>query len=256
MSRVVVFDSGFGSLSIISAIQKVAKSEIIYFADQKHFPYGSKSVPELNKIIIDSISNLKRKFNPDLIVVASNTPSLLLRKIFKNDNSLVGVLPPLRQAQKITKTKSIAILATNSVVKSGSLRSYIKQNLTNDVQVVKIDASELISLVECGLFIYNESFCIEKIKLLLEKKIQTKRIDVITLSSTHLPFLLPILVKIFPDVKFLDPASIVAYAIKNNKLFSSSKKNSLKIFTSGNADKFQSFLHSIGIRNTVKRITF
>ena len=70
-----VFDSGLGSLSIIKALQKTCKMEIIYFADQKNFPYGEKSKRNLTKIIRNSIQILSDKFNPDLIVVGSNTPS-------------------------------------------------------------------------------------------------------------------------------------------------------------------------------------
>ncbi len=77
LAKIVVFDSGFGSLSIIRAIQKMTKSEIIYFADQKNFPYGKKTKSLLYGIITQTIDLLKNKFNPDLIVIGSNTPTLL-----------------------------------------------------------------------------------------------------------------------------------------------------------------------------------
>ena len=80
MPRITIFDSGFGSLSIIKPIQKKIKSEIIYFADQKNFPYGTKSVSELDKIIKSTIVRLEKKFKPDIIIIGSNTPSLLLKK--------------------------------------------------------------------------------------------------------------------------------------------------------------------------------
>ena len=51
MARVAVFDSGLGSLSIIKEIQKISKTEIIYFGDQENFPYGEKSKKKLEKII-------------------------------------------------------------------------------------------------------------------------------------------------------------------------------------------------------------
>ncbi|MGB6464156.1 MAG: glutamate racemase, partial [Nitrosotalea sp.] len=72
MSRIVVFDSGLGSLSIIKPIQKKIKTEIIYFADQNNFPYGTKSTSELRKIIKSTIRKLEENFEPDLIVIASN----------------------------------------------------------------------------------------------------------------------------------------------------------------------------------------
>jgi len=58
MARIAVFDSGLGSLSIIKSIQKVCKIEIIYFADQKNFPYGKKTRKQLEQIIKKSIELL------------------------------------------------------------------------------------------------------------------------------------------------------------------------------------------------------
>ena len=50
--KIVIFDSGLGSLSIIQPIQRIRKSNIVYFADKKNFPYGKKSVIELKKITV------------------------------------------------------------------------------------------------------------------------------------------------------------------------------------------------------------
>ena len=125
MARIVVFDSGLGSLSIIKAIQKITKSEIIYFADQQNFPYGEKSQAQLSKMIQNSIKLLQEKFSPDIIVVASNTPSLMLDVTTKK---IVDVKPPLKDARKQSKTKQIGILATNSAINSTGLTKYIKKN--------------------------------------------------------------------------------------------------------------------------------
>ena len=86
MAKIVVFDSGLGSLSIIKAIQKISKSEIIYFADQENFPYGQKSQAQLSKIIKNSIKLLDKEFSPNLLVIASNTPSLMLNLTSKKNN--------------------------------------------------------------------------------------------------------------------------------------------------------------------------
>ena len=65
--KIVVFDSGFGSISIIREIHQIFKGELIYFADQKNFPYGEKSKPRLEKIIKDTINLLEEQFSPDLL---------------------------------------------------------------------------------------------------------------------------------------------------------------------------------------------
>ncbi len=89
-------------MSIILAIQKISKSKIIYFADQENFHYGEKSHAQLSNIIQKSIKILHEKFNPDIIVIASNTPGVTLNLATKN---IIDVKPPLKNVQKKSKTK-------------------------------------------------------------------------------------------------------------------------------------------------------
>lgn len=252
MARIAVFDSGFGSLSIIKPIQKKIKSEIIYFADQKNFPYGTKSISELKKIMESTIIRLKKNFKPDLIVIGSNTPSLLLKNLIKSQ--IIGVYPPLRDAVNKTKSNSIAILATRSVIESNILKNFIKRNVPKNIKVNPINISLLVDLVESGKFIYDKKFCKKKIEKVLLKPIITNNVDVVTLSSTHLPFLLPILKQVFPNIIFLDPAGLVVDQIVKKLKTKKSKRNSIEIFTSGNIKLFQKRLRQIGIVNTVKQL--
>ena len=248
--KIVVFDSGFGSLSVINEIQKKVKSDIVYFADQKNFPYGKKSKKQLLEIINQSLDTISKRFNPDLIVLASNTPSLLLRD--KLPKGIIDVLPPLENISKSKQSHNIAILATESVVKSSELDDYIKETIkSRKHSIVKINSSGLVKLVETGKFIDKSEYCSTMIQKILKKKFQQHKIDVATLSSTHLPFLLPFLKDAFPNVRFLDPAVIVAQKISRRNIVTKSPKNKLQIFTTGDAQKFQSKLKKIGIRNKV-----
>lgn len=247
MPKIAVFDSGLGSLSVIRPIQKKIKSEIIYFADQKNYPYGTKSSRKLSSIIKSTISKLEEKFSPDVIVVGSNTPSLLLG--IKTRRKIVGVLPPLREASKKTKTGSIGILATRSVIKSKTLQQYIRKNVPKNIQVTKINASLLVDLVESGKFISEKRLTVKTVKKVLYN-ISKNKIDTVTLSSTHLPFLLPVLQQVFPNVLFLDPADCIATRIAG-KISNKKSRSSLRIYASGNVRDFQAKLYKIGIKNKV-----
>jgi len=252
VAKIAVFDSGLGSLSIIKAIQKISKSEIIYFADQENYPYGAKSQAQLSRIIHQSINLLQEKFVPDLIVVASNTPSLMLKLTTK---TILDVKPPLQETKKKSKTKQIGILATNSAIRSRGLTKHIKQNnFSEKYNIFKINGSELVELVESGKFISNKKYCQKIIRKVLEQKLSQNNIDTITLSSTHLPFLKSLLQKQFPKINFIDPADLIAtkilLKIKNNQ----PKKNSLEIFTNGDTKKFQRKLNKIGIKNKVNSL--
>ena len=249
MARIIVFDSGFGSLSVIKPIQHTIKSDLIYYADQKNFPYGRKSKSQLTKIITNRIKFLEEKFKPDLIVVGSNTPSLLVKI---NKKNVVKVLPPIKIAAKISVTGNIAILTTLAAVKSKKLSEFIKKNrLPKRINIKKINASRLIQLVESAKFIDNQNLCNRVVRKTLSEQFSKYNIDVATLSSTHLPFLLPFLKKQFPNVTFLDPAQEIANKVRKIIGKKSSKRNSMKIFTSSNPKKFQNHLWKMGIKKKV-----
>ena len=178
MIRIAVFDSGLGSLSIIRAMQKIFKAEIIYFADSQNYPYGIKSHAQLKKIMEKNISLLQKQFSPSFIVVASNTPSLMLNLATKK---IVDVKPPLDYAKKISKTKHIAILATESAINSKGLNQHIKKNnFPKFFKIIKINASDLVELVECGKFITDKQFCRKIIKKILDQKIIKGTLENIT----------------------------------------------------------------------------
>mgnify|MGYP006105969615 CR=1 FL=1 len=242
--KIVVFDSGLGSLSIIKAIQKKTKADIIYLADKKNFPYGNKTKSQLYKIIKDTIKKISEKFEPDIIVLASNTPSLLFRK--KLPKNVITVLPPL---DKIHQDSNVAILATRLVAESQELDDYIKQ-FDNLKDVLKINCSDLIELVESGKFLINEKNCMKTILKVLKDEFRHNNIKIATLSSTHLPFLLPFLKKSFRGIEFLDPADDVA--VKISKLNGSqAKRNSLSIYTTQSPKALQRNLKNLGISNKV-----
>ena len=249
MAKIVVFDSGFGSLSIIKPIQKSMKSDIIYFADQKNFPYGKKSKSQLTRLINKTINLLEEKFEPDLIVMGSNTPSLL---VSTNKKNLVKVLPPIKKASKISVTGNVAILATNVIVRSKVLSKYVKKSrLPKHVNLKRIDATKLVQLVEHGKFLKDRELCGKTITKVLSEPFSRTDVDVAILSSTHLPFLLPFLKKQFPNITFVDPGKEIAQKVKKIVARKQSKKNTMKIFTSSDPKKFQKYLLQIGIKKNV-----
>ncbi|MEK0341877.1 MAG: aspartate/glutamate racemase family protein [Nitrosopumilus sp.] len=253
MVKIAVFDSGLGSLSIIRVIQKTSKAEIVYFADQQNYPYGKKSRAQLRKIIQKSIKLLQERFSPDIIVVASNTPSLMLNLATR---TIIDVKPPLKDAQKISKSKQIVILATEAAIKSKGLTEYIKKNnFPKSFRIFKIDCSNLVELVESGKFLTDKKYCKKIIKKTLQQILSQQPIDTITLSSTHLLFLKSLLEKEYSYIQFIDPGNIVAQKVYTKIKHKQSKRNSLKIFTSGDMKRFQKILIRMGIKNKVSSLS-
>ena len=252
MARIIVFDSGLGSLSVIKSIQKQFKCDIVYFADSKNFPYGKKSIKELHNITLNTINKLQKFFEPDAIIVGSNTLSLTLNSHFEN---IWTVLPPINDAKKITKTKSIAILATKSIVESKLLEKYFKNFQINALKITKINATPLVELVESGKFYSKPKLCENIIKKTLTTKFLKNNIDVVILSSTHLPLLQSYFQNIFPGISFIEPSELLSKKLKQKYSSENKKRNTLQIFTSGNVISLENKLRHMGIKNKISNFS-
>lgn len=242
-----VFDSGLGSLSIVMPIRRALDSPIIYYADEASFPYGTKSAAELKSSILSAIAVLRAKFDPDLIIVGSNTPSLLLPEIFSEN--IIGVLPPLKRAKSTTSKNSVAVLTTRSVASGAALRQYAAK-VAPGIQVHPIDCTEMIRLVESCSFVHDTELCKKEVRNTLGGL--DEQCDVATLSSTHLPFLKSIMEKEFPSVKFLDPADDVVQKV--SEMTGRGGDCSLVACTSGDVPAFSVKLQKLGIKCSVKGI--
>jgi len=131
------------------------------------------------------------------------------------------------------------------------LSSYIKQqNFSKDIQFHKINGSSLIDLVEQGIFLTKPNICEKMIKKELDEVISKNKINVITLSSTHLPFLKPHLINEFKGVHFLDRAENLILKLKD-RISDDKTKNTFQIFTSSSSKNFEMNLKKLGIKNKV-----
>ena len=256
-SPIVVFDSGIGSMSVIREIKRELPNEnLIYFADKANFPYGKKSQIDLLKIVHNTIKYLER-FHPKLIIIASNTPSLQVIDEIKllTNIPLVGVKPPIKKALKITKKKHIGIMATESSIKSKELDELIKSEIPQNIFVSKFNASSIIPLIEDGTFLRNRKKIEQFITQILGN---IDNIDVITLSSTHLPFIKDQLNMIYPHVKFLDPAESIVKDLKkfliDNNLTNKNKNGKMRILVSDKKEKFQEILRQIGRKEKIEEV--
>jgi len=257
---VAVFDSGIGSLSIIRELKReVPYEDLLYFADRAHFPYGGKSHLQLREIIVNTISYLKR-YKPKMIVIASNTPSVqVLEEVRKmvTDVPVIGVLPPLKEAARMTKKKHIGILATEGTIRSRELEIQIRREVPQHILVTKFNASPIIDLIEHGVHLENERRTFDVISRVLGDNVDEK-IDVITLSSTHLPFVKTYLNALLPTVRFVDPAQTVAKDVRKFlKFYRMAKKSGtgkLQILVSDGKREFERSVRAMGVREPIEEV--
>ena len=257
---IAVFDSGIGSLSVIRELRReVPHENLLYFADRAHFPYGTKSHSELREIIINTINYLKR-YRPKLVVVASNTPSVqVLEEIRRTiiDIPIIGVRPPLKEAVRLTKKKHIGIMATESMIRSREFENQIRREVPQHIFVTKFNAGPIIELIEHGVHLESAQRTFDVISYVLGDDVD-KKIDVITLSSTHLPFVKRYLNSLLPAVRFIDPAEIVAKDVRKFLTFyrmsKKSGRSSLQILVSDGKREFEKSVRAMGVRDPIEEV--
>ena len=188
----------------------------------------------------------------------------------KNDTAMVtltgsqGAIVVCSHVLK-SKTKHISILATKGAIESSEIDDFIKsKKLPTNVTVHKINASDLVALVEPGIFQSDPQKTEEVIRSVIDPVLsKDQRIDVMTLSSTHLPFLRDFLVKVYPDISFLDPASAVVFKTKEElkamNLLSTSI-GSLKVITTIDAagklnlNDLNTILSTLGLKAEIEEV--
>lgn len=192
--------------------------EVEYLADSKNFPYGTKPVKVLRKILSDNIQMMLNK-GVKLIVLACNSATVssvkYLRKKFPQVK-IVGVVPAIKPAAEHTKTKAIAIFATPITSKSAYSQKLINK-FCSGIKVYKIPFKDLAGLIEQGKTTSSTS----KVDAVW-RKYKDKNIDTIVLGCTHYTLIRPQIQKIVgKSVKLID--SNLAVAKQVQKIYNSLK---------------------------------
>ena len=143
------------------------------------------------------------QFNPPAIVVASHTPSMTILDQLQSNCPILGMFPPIQTAVSASKTRHIAVLGTQNLVQSTAMKR-LKSDLS-DAEIHLVDASVLIQSMEQFQFVIDPVGTDNLLRSFFKSLcLKDPLIDVVTLSSTHLSFLEPLICRQFPKLLCLD----------------------------------------------------
>lgn len=200
---IAVFDSGLGSISVIKALKDALNKEnILYLADRKHHPYGTKDQRVLKDIISNTINYLLN-YNPKVIIVGSVTPTLTILDHIRIDieRPIFGIYLPIEEAVNISS--DITILGTRTLIRSDRLCELIKPYITR-ASFKKMNASGIINSIEKGAF--------DK----LDQSIEELELSNPTiLSSTHLSLIKDKFEEIHENIRFIDGINNTVEQVKS-----------------------------------------
>ena len=134
---VLVFDSGVGGLSVYDEIRHLLPDlHYIYAFDNVAFPYGEKSEEFIVERVVAIVTAVQERYPLALAVVACNTASTVslpaLREKF--DFPVVGVVPAIKPAARLTANGIVGLLATRGTVKRSYTHELIAR-FANECQI-------------------------------------------------------------------------------------------------------------------------
>lgn len=216
--RIMVFDSGVGGLSVAREIQqRLPMIPLVYASDNAFFPYGTKGEAELIARVDLVISELLLRYPSDILVIACNTASTLTLPHLRNKLSLpiVGVVPAIKPAALMSKSRVIGLLATPATVARPYTHELIREYATN-CQVISLGSSELVQIAEQklrGEIIDMDA--ISRIAQELMRADQAEKMDVLVLACTHFPLLKDELAQHLPaQIKLIDSGAAIARRVE------------------------------------------
>ncbi len=200
-TRVLVFDSGVGGLSVAACIhQALPGVELIYLADNAGFPYGDKPEQVVIERCCGLIMECLAQWRCDVIVIACNTASTVaLPKLrARTDIPVVGVVPAVKPAAACSDNRCIGLLATPATVRRRYLDDLVSE-FAADCQVVRLGHPGLVLWAE-ALVAGAEPPQAELYEAM--KPLREAGVDTVVLGCTHYPLLLPWLRKSLPAVRY------------------------------------------------------
>lgn len=215
---IIVFDSGLGGLTVFRhLVEARPDARFVYVADDAAFPYGAWAEPALVDRITDIMARLIATHTPDCIVLACNTASTLALPALRARFAVpfVGTVPAIKPAAEQSRSRVFSVLATPGTVARDYTRNLIS-SFAADCEVTLVGARNLAALAEHhmrGEVISDEAIRaeIEPCFVECQRFGSNARTDVITLSCTHYPLLLPRLQELAPwPVIWIDPAPAIA----------------------------------------------
>ena len=238
-----VFDSGVGGLSVWREIaRQLPHEDTLYFADQFHIPYGTRS-PEQLQQFSEAIARFLLDRECKAIVVACNTASAAALKHLRQTFPFipfVGMEPAVKPAAETTQTRVVGVLATPATFQ-GALFASVVERFANGVRLVNQVCPGLVEQIEAGKL---DAPDIDAMLRGFLQPILDANADTIVLACTHYPFVVEAIRRIAgPSVNVIDPSPAIArqtgrVLIEHGLSAPASRAGHHLFYTSGERDAF------------------
>ncbi|MDT3668076.1 glutamate racemase [Cronobacter dublinensis] len=209
---ILVFDSGVGGLSVYDEIRHLLPDlHYIYAFDNVAFPYGEKSESFIVERVVEIVTAVQARYPLALAVIACNSASTVslpaLREKFAFP--VVGVVPAIKPAARLTANGVVGLLATRGTVKRPYTHELIAR-FANECRIEMLGSAELVEIAEAKL--HGEPVSLEALRRVLRPWLRMPEPpDTVVLGCTHFPLLAEELLQVLPEgTRLVDSGAAIA----------------------------------------------
>jgi len=238
--KIGIFDSGIGGFTILNSLLKTRKDvEVIYLADTKRIPFGSKNFKEI-RLIAKEICNFFVDKNLDALLVACNTTNACALDILE-DNLKIPCFDLINSVSEIVDKQIIGVLGTQATIRSSYYKKAINAKKENKI-IYQQECPEFVSEIE------KEKLNLDKLNSLSDlylRPLINKNIEELILGCSHYPLIYDFFrKKLDSNIKIIDPSIALinkfneSFAIPETDRYESISFENVKFFVTSERDKF------------------
>ena len=209
---VLVFDSGVGGLSVYDEVRQLLPDlHYLYAFDNEGFPYGEKSEDYIVERVVAVVTAITQRLPLALVIIACNSASTVslpaLRERF--EFPVVGVVPAIKPAARLTRNGVVGLLATRGTVKRPYTHELVAQ-FARECKIEMLGSAELVELAEAKL--HGEEVDLADVRHVVQPWLRMKEPpDTVVLGCTHFPLLREELQLALPEgTRLVDSGAAIA----------------------------------------------
>lgn len=241
-----MFDSGVGGLTVLAQLAASLPDEpVLYIADQANVPYGGRPLEQIRRFAASLSSTLVDRGCKAVVMACNISSATALESISTKypKRPVLGMIDPgAAAAATTTRNGRIGVLATAGTVASRAYPNAFAR-MDSTLTVAQVACPHFVPLVERGATDGPEAEAACRLYL---APLLAERVDTIVLGCTHYPYLLPMLERCAPRVRFVDPAVHVvrqlATHLSRRGVLASGPRTPHMLFTTGDLAVFRAQL--------------
>ena len=149
MAKIAFFDSGLGGLSVLHhALRVLPHEQFIFYADEDHVPYGTKTRAEVERYVAEAFDFLMAQDVKAIVVACNTATSVAVPEMRRRyDLPIIGMEPAAKKALALDSEHRVLVAATPITI-AGEKMEHLIERVDKEHLVDRLALPDLVTFAE------------------------------------------------------------------------------------------------------------